>query len=214
MSTRPSLSRPTSSPSVSDRVRESAVRICESGPAALAGLYDLTSQRLVRYSLSLTRHQHDAEDAVQAALVRVADRPRLLARSEHPWPYLVRMVRNESLLILRRRGRTSSADLSDLVTRVSVDEAEWAETYRAVWRGIRSLPVEQGEVVVLKIWESMTFAEIGDVLGVPSSTAASRYRYAMEKLSHALEGFAGPTDASEPSGRGTEGRSGVGRGAR
>lgn len=152
--------RPTSSPSLSDRVRESAVRICESGPAALAALYDLTSQRLVRYSLSITHHQHDAEDAVQAALLRVADRPRPLAWSEHPWPYLVRMVRNESLLILRRRGRTSSADLSDLVTRISVDEAEWEETYRAVWRGIRSLPVEQGEVVVLKIWESMTLAEI------------------------------------------------------
>ena len=49
-----------------DRVRLYAQRIGESSAAALAGLYDLTSQRLVRYATTITRNQHDAEDAVQA----------------------------------------------------------------------------------------------------------------------------------------------------
>ena len=186
---------------LSEQVREAADRIVESGPAALTGLFDLTSQRLLRYSLSITRNQHDAEDAVQGALVRVAERPSRLSRSEQPWPYLLRMVRNESLLILRRRKRWSSlASLADLLTRVGVDEAEMEETYREVWRSLRTLPVEQSEVVVLKIWESMTFAEIAGVLEVSASTAASRYRYAMEKLSRRLGGLAGtPSTVDAPS---------------
>jgi RNA polymerase sigma-70 factor, ECF subfamily len=48
------------------------------------------------------------------------------------------------------------------------------------------LPTDQSEVVVLKLWESLTFAQIAEMLQISPSTAASRYRYAMEKLSRSL----------------------------
>lgn len=170
-----------------ERVRQCAERIAESGPAALAGLFDLTAQRLVRYSVTITRNQHDAEDAVQGTLVRVADAPRFLCRADEPWAYLLRMVRNESLLIMRRRKRWASLlSLTDLLTSRTVDEVELEETYREVWAALRTLPTEQSEVVVLKIWETMNFAQIGDVLSISPATAASRYRYALEKLSRKL----------------------------
>ncbi|TWU32989.1 RNA polymerase sigma factor [Novipirellula artificiosorum] len=173
--------------SFSDQVRRRAERIAESSAAALAGLYDLTAQRLVRYATTITANQHDAEDAVSAALVRVAREPRLLCRAERPWAYLLRMVRNESLLILRKKKRWSLlGDLSDLLTRRSSDPIEIEDQQRAVWSALRSLPTEQSEVVVLKIWEDMTFAQISEVLEVSPSTAASRYRYAIEKLSGKL----------------------------
>ena len=34
----------------------------------------------------------------------------------------------------------------------------------------------------LKLWEHMTFAEIATALGIPANTAASRYRYGIDKL--------------------------------
>ncbi len=169
------------------RVRDCADHIAQSGAAALSGLYDLTAQRLLRFSATITHNQHDAEDAVQAALVRVADHPQLLSRCDKPWPYLLAMVRNESLVILRKKKRWSLVhNLTDLLTRRTVDEVELEETYRAVWLALRTLPTEQSEVVVLKIWESLTFGQIAEVLDVSPSTAASRYRYAMEKLSAKL----------------------------
>lgn len=173
--------------SLTGQVRECAERIAESGPAALSGLFDLTAHRLLRYSVTITRNQHDAEDAVQAALVRVADSPQLLGRADQPWPYLLRMVRNESLVVIRKRKRWSPLQsLADLITQRGVDEVELEETYREVWSALRSLPTQQSEVVVLKIWEGMTFAQIGEVLEVSPSTAASRYRYAIEKLAPKL----------------------------
>jgi RNA polymerase sigma-70 factor (ECF subfamily) len=66
------------------------------------------------------------------------------------------------------------------------DELELQESHRAVWMALSTLPTEQAEVVVLKIWEDMTFAEIGKVLDVSTFTAASRYRYAMKKLTYKL----------------------------
>ena len=166
-----------------ERVRDCVDRLAATGVDALGALFDLTSHRLVRFALALTRNQHDAEDAVQSVLARVASTPRLLSRADEPWHYLLRMVRNESLVILRRRRRTLTlVGLTDLLTRTSVDQAEQEESFRAVWLALRRLPVRQSEVVVLKVWEGLTFAQIGDVLAVSPATATSRYRYALEKL--------------------------------
>ena len=75
-----------------EHVKICVERLTESGVAALSGLFDLTSQRLVRYATTITRNQHDAEDAVQAALVQIAQGIRRFCRVEQPWPYLLRMV--------------------------------------------------------------------------------------------------------------------------
>lgn len=170
-----------------ERVRDCTARLKASGVDALGALFDLTSQRLVRFAVALTRNQHDAEDCVQTALVRVAREPGLLASVACPWAYLLRMVRNEALLIGRRkRQRPMAGNISDLVTHLRVDELEREETQRQVWSALRTLPPEQAEVVVLKIWEEMTFAQIGQILDTSSNTAASRYQYAIAKLSRRL----------------------------
>ena len=182
--------------SFSEQVREVASRLADAGEPALAGLYNLTAQRLVRLATSVTRHQQDAEDAVQTVLVRVAAQPHKLIAAQQPWYYLLRMVRNQALLVLRQRRHSVPLDtLADLSTHVPVDQAEQAESFRAVWLAMRQLPVQQREVVVLKIWELLTFAEIGQVLDISPSTAASRYRYALEKLAQRL---GQPEAASHP----------------
>ena len=169
------------------RVQECADRLAAAGVDALGALFDLTSQRLVRFAVTLTRHQHDAEDAVQAALVRVARQPLLFGKAACPWAYLLRMVRNEALAILRRKRRWSTvSNLTDLCTVRRVDELEREDTHRAVWSALRTLPPEQAEVVVLKIWEEMTFAQIGQILDTSPNTVASRYQYAISKLTKRL----------------------------
>ncbi len=171
----------------SERVSERVNTLAALGVNSLGALYDLTARRLVRYAVTLTRNQHDAEDAVQAVLVRVAAQPKLLAAAKCPWSYLLRMVRNEALGILRRKKRCSHvSNLTDILTRRLVDEVELEDVHRAVWRALRALPTEQAEVVVLKIWEEMSFAGIAELLEIPQNTAASRYRYAMQKLSRQL----------------------------
>jgi RNA polymerase sigma-70 factor (ECF subfamily) len=44
------------------------------------------------------------------------------------------------------------------------------------------LPPEQRAVVHLKLWEGLTFEQIAASLDLPPNTAASRYRYALDKL--------------------------------
>jgi RNA polymerase sigma-70 factor (ECF subfamily) len=155
---------------------------------ALTGLFDLTAQRLVRFAATITGNQPDAEDALQGAFSRIAFRPRLLVKADAPWPYLIRAVRNEALRIVQKR-RGSGKDVSDRGSGEESVEAQVVheETADSVRRILQSLPKSQYEVVILKHWEELTFAEIAETLGLSQNTVASRYRYAMEKLQRSLE---------------------------
>ena len=157
---------------------------------ALGVMFDLTADRLVRFAMTITGNQSDAEDALQGAFSRIAAKPKLLARADAPWPYLIRTVRNEALRILQKRRHTSSTDvLENSVGHHEDTETAlvFEETTESVRRVLKTLPQNQYEVVILKHWEDLTFAEIAEALDLSQNTVASRYRYAMEKLQRSLE---------------------------
>ena len=58
-------------------------------------------------------------------------------------------------------------------------------------RCLAELPVEQREVIVLKIWHGCTFEEIGGLLEISPNTVAGRYRYGLQKIKTKLEGVLG-----------------------
>ena len=64
--------------------------------------------------------------------------------------------------------------------------SERREREAVIEAALDQLPGDQREVVVMKIWGGLTFAQIGTALGVPLSTAASRYRYALARLEQEL----------------------------
>jgi len=170
------------------RVQRCAIALAQEGVAALAQLFDLVAPRSVRYAQALTRNQHDAEDALQAAFVRLALYPQGLADADHPWAYLLKIVRNEALKIIQKKR---ADEWLSLAVEAWTDHPPIDfEAQQLVQRSLEKLPPSQSEVVVLKIWEGMTFAEIAEVLGESPNTAASRYRYALEKLTQYLQPLA------------------------
>ena len=57
---------------------------------------------------------------------------------------------------------------------------------RALQVALTSIPEKYREVITLKMWGELTFAEIGDTLEISPNTAASRYRYGLEALRKSL----------------------------
>ncbi|MHC4879284.1 MAG: RNA polymerase sigma factor [Planctomycetota bacterium] len=176
--------------SIWTQIREITTDLGNDDPTAMTRLFDTSSPRLLRYAVTLTRNQADAEDAVQSALVRIARKPSLLAAADRPWAYLVRVVRNESLKIVEKRRPVLSLAKILHAWRPLNCPVEAEETRAQVQRAVRRLPAEQAEVIVLKIWEEFTFAEIAELVGESPNTVASRYRYALEKLERSLHGVA------------------------
>jgi RNA polymerase sigma-70 factor (ECF subfamily) len=158
--------------------------------SALGRLFDLTAPRLLRYAQTLTRSRDDAEDAVQAAVVRVARNPKSLAAVQLPWAYLLKIVRNESLRLMARRRPSLELVNGHAVSPPTEATIFFKEQQVEVQTALRRLPSEQAEVVVLKIWEDLTFQEIATVTGESPNTVASRYRYALTKLECSLRRLA------------------------
>ena len=152
-------------------------RARESRAELVGRLYDEHGASLFRYALMLLADHAGAEDVVQQVFAAVMRQSGALENAPH---YLRRAVRNECYSTLRRR--TSHPVLAESllepisVETVSVDERIGLE------RAILTLPPEQREVIHLLVFEGMTFQEVAEATGGSINTAASRYRYALEKL--------------------------------
>ena len=124
----------------------------------------------------------DAEDVVQEAFVRFW---RSRRRAADPLAFLYTCVRRCALDWQRTRGRRSRREQA--AARPEADPcfdgpAEQAERRAAVECLLRDLPEDQREVVVMKVWGGLSIPQIADSLRIPVNTAASRYRYALDKL--------------------------------
>jgi RNA polymerase sigma factor (sigma-70 family) len=145
---------------------------------------------LVLFARQWAPAQADAEDIVQEAFIKFW---RARGSAEPETPYLYACVRNSALDWLRSRARRERREkdaaglkpvFAEPVFEHSPENAEWRA---GVERKLSELPAEQREVLILKLWGSLTFREIGQALNIPQDTAASRYRYALEFLRRNLE---------------------------
>ncbi len=146
-------------------------------------LYDAKASELILYGRALGLGHGEAEDVLQEtfiALMRMPERPE---RAEH---YCVRSYRNRALNYRRSLWRRLTREWESLRWFERSPGETLAE--RAAMQHLAELPVEQREVIVLKIWHGCTFEEIGGLLEVSANTAAGRYRYGLQKLKTKLEG--------------------------
>jgi RNA polymerase sigma-70 factor (ECF subfamily) len=128
----------------------------------------------------------DAEDIVQEAFVKFWRRNHNIANRA----LLYAAVRSIALDFIRRDKRRARREATVFAEADPVTEPqfEWDdETQSALAAAVGSLPHDQREVLVLKIWNELTFNEIAGALGISQNTAASRYRYALANLKRSLQ---------------------------
>ncbi len=161
---------------------------------AFSQLYDLYAARLYRTAVGILGRSQDAEDCVQevfAALVRSRSKlPQVQDLAAYLFVALRRQAARHSTS--RRRQPASLTDDYPEPPQAAVDPRS-----EALAAALRGLTVEQREVIALKINGELTFAEIGQVLKVSPNTAASRYRYALERLRERLNPWMQGKDAND-----------------
>jgi RNA polymerase sigma-70 factor, ECF subfamily len=115
--------------------------------------------------------------------VRIVRKRRRLAKARRLDAYVYRIARNEAISHVRHRSRArSDGAIASPWLVASNDGRERAELVDLIENALGRLPDSQRQVVVLKVYRGKTLREIGDLLSIPLNTAASRSRYAMEKL--------------------------------
>jgi RNA polymerase sigma-70 factor, ECF subfamily len=159
-------------------------------PRDLQRLYDDHAQALFAFLLNFTRHESDAHDIMQEVFLKLAHHPYLLDRITQPRAFLIRLAHNQAIDLMRRRAtRQKNYDQFAADTDGAFapgDNPDIAAFRRNLVAALAELPAEQRAVVHLKLWEDMTFEAIAETLGIPLNTAASRYRYGLDKLRERL----------------------------
>jgi len=155
------------------------------------------SPRLVLFARQLSRSSADAEDIVQNAVLKVwnARRKRNGGKDPEQTPdpaEIYTAIRRVAIDLGRRETRRLRREekVIDFEQAKGVDyfECPFEDRERSaeITRALEKLPQTQREVLTLKIWNGLTFQEIGQALDISENTAASRYRYALEALRRSL----------------------------
>lgn len=147
--------------------------------------------RMLAYARGWAPALADAEDLVQEAVVRLWEVQREKGGGPPDLPLVFSTIRfcglNRHRSDKRRRRREEAIvylnDFEDVWLDPAVEDDEEALLLR---QAVEDLSPKLREVVTMKVWGGLTFAEISESLAISPNTAASRYRYALEQLAQAL----------------------------
>lgn len=135
-----------------------------------------------RMAYSLCGNRHDAEDAVQQALMK-AWRYREKARQGAERAYIMRILINECHGILRGRKRQIPVENVPVLQRDSAQDVT-----DDLNEAIRTLPEPLRTPVLLKYMEGMSEQEVALTMHLPVSSVKSRLYRARRKLQQILTG--------------------------
>jgi RNA polymerase sigma-70 factor (ECF subfamily) len=172
-----------------ERWRRLFDELAKGSVAALEPLYDLAARRLFGLALWHTKSVDDAAEVVQEAFVRMAEQRKNLARVKNPRAWLLTVTHRLAVDAVRRRRRQGAVPLDEHpLLQAPAEEPARALDAAGASRALAALPVAQRDAVYLHLFEACTFAEIGRITGVPTFTAASRYRLGIIRLRRLMGG--------------------------
>ena len=167
----------------------------------LRQVFETEESPLLRYAFGLVGQRETAEDLVQEAVLRLWNHQADKGGLPPDLPFAFSTIRfcglNHYRTETRRKKREESIiylnDFEDVWLDPVLEDDEDATALR---NAVQRLSPKLREVVVMKSWGGLTFAQISETLAISPNTAASRYRYALEQLAQELRQLKEVRDAT------------------
>lgn len=144
------------------------------------------------YALALARHEQDADDLVQGALLRALERQDSFVEGRDLKVWLMTVLHNHFIDQSRSRRAAKARDQAwaDLNAAFVQPDGEDAVRLAQLRQAFFQLPTDQREALHLVAVEGMSFAEAAGVLSVPAGTVMSRVARARGALRQFEDGTA------------------------
>ncbi|HEY3856297.1 MAG TPA: sigma-70 family RNA polymerase sigma factor [Verrucomicrobiae bacterium] len=156
----------------------------------IARLYDDHAAALFAFLANFLRNEPDARDVLQELFLKLARHPNLLKDVRDERGFLLRLSHNIAIDRIRRRAtrerhndEITAGPMPLFAASTDPDEQLFREK---LTEALGELPDDQRAVIHLKLWEKLTFEAIAETLEISPNTAASRYRYGLDKLRERL----------------------------
>jgi RNA polymerase sigma-70 factor (ECF subfamily) len=175
---------------------------------AYALLYERYSASVLSYLYRMLGNVEDVESIGQEVFLRAF---RFAPTYRYPQKFstwLFTITRNLAINQSRRRRRSPVRNVTELnlegvemsgdpyqVAARATDDVERQEEIAQVLRALEDLPADQKEVIVLGVFQDLSYAEIEDITGTKAVTLRSRMFHGLKRLARTL---GAPADAPAP----------------
>jgi len=156
---------------------------------AVEELYNKYNKLIYAIAFSILKNKEDSEDVVQNVIVKIYNLTidKLPSDKEATWLYTV--TKNEALGIIKKYNKELSIEKAYEIedNNNEIDKTIDKHNFNNL---INKLNKKEREVVSLKIISNLSFKEIGNLLGEPTSTIKWRYYNSIYKIKLLLSNFA------------------------
>jgi RNA polymerase sigma factor (sigma-70 family) len=168
-----------------------------------------------RLAMQLLGRPEEAKDVAQDAMLRFFDSLGRFQADRPVLPWLFRIVHNRVRDLERRRRRRRVESLDSYLEDTGREPASsrpgpeaMARQHalqRRLWQALNRLPARQREILVLREYQDLSYAEIAAVLGIPRGTVMSRLHSARQSLRREIQAI--EDDDPQPNSRSSRSQS-------
>lgn len=142
---------------------------------------------LLQYACYRLGNLDDAEDAVQDVFVKMHQRlSENCEEIKNLSAYLYRTMANLCISRQREAKRIQTVPLDRQSELIETETENFEQEYQRINYLLSEIPEEQAEVIRLHYYGDKSFQEIADILGIPPTTAKSRFTYGLEKIKRGM----------------------------
>ncbi len=163
-------------------------RISNEDRNALGELYDITSNNIFGYALSIVCNKSVAEDIMHDVYIQVFHNAKSYKAQGKAMAWMLRITRNISYNMLKRQkfesvipydeidntllqNNTNNNELNELIDQIVLNEL------------LIKLPTKERQIIILYLFVGMSQKEISKITRTPLPTVKWRYKNALKKLS-------------------------------
>ncbi len=151
-----------------DKELISIIENCQKGRAEkFAYIYDAFIEKIYKFIYYKTGHRETAEDLTSQTFFKALEKIDTFKIHDNFSAWLYRIARN--LVIDYYRTKKNNNDIDDVWDLSSKEDLELdidnKNKILEIKKYLQNLKVEQREIVIMRVWEGLTYKEIADILG-------------------------------------------------
>ena len=158
------------------------IRIAENDMAAFEELFRITERSVYAFALSILRKHDDALDVVQDTYLKIRAASHLYKPMGKPMAWIFTIARKLSMSKLRSKKQIADAQIEDIENDPSFSYITENEDKLVLQAAFKVLNEQEREIILLHAISGLAHHEIAKNLGIPLSTALSKYHRGLKKL--------------------------------